>query len=465
MQKILGIFRTPDGRGHLLTFLLVSTLFFIWGFCNGMLDILNKHFQDVLHISKAHSALIQFSNFIGYFVMAVPAGMLARRFGYKGGILIGLGLLAAGSFWFMPATYLNTYTAFLVGLFTLATGLACLETTANPYTTVLGAPEFGAMRINLAQTCNAVGQVCGPWIGGLIVFSSPGGGLATTNDTLYIPYLGVAFVATLLFAVFSLTRLPDLQAEEEAPVAASTSQATTKPLWQRRHFMVGVVAQFLYVGAQVGINSFFINYMLSEAPVLGEGTVLHWPGFMQNLFVLTDGTYHLTPQGTSTLLSFALMLFLLGRLVGTSLLRFMSANHVLAFFAAANTGLMVLIICPLGWISVASLFLCFFFMSIMFPTIFALSIRGLGDHTKLASSVIVMSIVGGALLPMVMGRLADTVSMRAGFFMPLGCFAFILIYAIAWAWLEKQDAKPILIDDVSTGLKFPKLASEGTARS
>jgi len=440
MNKFLGIFRTPDGKNRILTFLLLCTLFFIWGFCNGLLDILNKHFQDVLHISKAHSALVQFANFIGYFVMAVPAGVLARRFGYKGGILIGLGLLAAGSFWFMPATYLNTYLAFLVGLFTLACGLACLETTANPYATLLGSPEMSAMRINIAQSCNAVGAVCGPWIGGMIVFSSSAEKMAN-NNTLYIPYVGIALAAAVLFVVFTRTKLPELRSEEEAPVDPAHPERSGKPLWQRWHFLFGVAAQFLYVGAQVGINSFFINYMVSEAPGVHAGSMQSFPAFFQRLFFLDHGIYHVTPQGTSTFLSFALGLFLLGRLVGSSLLRFLSPNVLLTIFAAANAGMMALIISPLGWISVAALFLCFFFMSIMFPTIFALSIRGLGEHTKLASSVLVMSIVGGAVLPFLMGWLADQFSMRLGFLMPLACFAFILVYAVAWTHLKSRDVE------------------------
>ena len=439
MQRFLSIFRTADGRNHALIFLLVCTLFFIWGFCNGLLDILNKHFQDTLHISKAQSAFVQFSNFIGYFAMAIPAGFLARRFGYKGGILIGLGLLAAGSFWFIPATHLNTYFAFLIGLFTLACGLACLETTANPYTTVLGMPEFSAMRINLAQSCNAVGAMCGPFVGGIIVFAGQETVGGKANDTLYIPYLGIAVAASILLTMFYFTPLPDIQAEEEAPTV--DPRTPTKPLSKRRHFLVGVVAQFLYVGAQVGINSFFINYLLSETPPLSQATAMQWPEFIQKLLVLHDGTFHVTSQGASALLSFgALFLFLLGRLVGSGLLRFLRGDVVLGIFAGANTLLMIAIISPFGWLSVAALFLCFFFMSIMFPTIFALSIRGLGDHTKFASSVLVMSIVGGALLPFVMGWLADQFSMRVGFLMPLGCFAFILFYALAWAWLERMDA-------------------------
>src|SRR5271168_3825544 len=166
MKNFLNMFRTAEGKNYAITFALVSTLFFLWGFCNGMIDVLNKHFQNSLHISKAASGFVQFANFIGYFVMAIPSGLLARRFGYKGGILIGLTLIATGALWFIPATWIGTFTAFLAGLFILAAGLAVLETIANPYTTVLGPEEMGATRINLAQTCNALGTFFGPLVAG-----------------------------------------------------------------------------------------------------------------------------------------------------------------------------------------------------------------------------------------------------------------------------------------------------------
>ncbi|MFZ2641143.1 MAG: MFS transporter, partial [Verrucomicrobiia bacterium] len=166
----MSLFRAPDGRSLLVTFALVTSLFLLWGFCNGLIDVLNKHFQNTLHISKAQSGLVQFANYIGYFLMAIPAGMLAKRFGYKGGIIIGLALIAAGAFWFIPATRIGTYWAFLTGLFVLATGMTCLETIANPYTTVLGPPESGAARINMAQTFNGVGWILGPIVGGHFIF-------------------------------------------------------------------------------------------------------------------------------------------------------------------------------------------------------------------------------------------------------------------------------------------------------
>ena len=207
MKSFLDMFRV-HGRSYAITFALVSTLFFLWGFCNGMIDVLNKHFQNSLHISKAESGFVQFANFIGYFVMAIPSGLLARRFGYKGGILIGLALIAGGALFFIPATWIGTFAAFLTGLFVLATGLTILETIANPYTTVLGPPISGATRINLAQTCNALGTFIGPILAGTFILSSTGEA-NTSNSTLFIPYLFVAAVVVVLLVLFWKAEIPD----------------------------------------------------------------------------------------------------------------------------------------------------------------------------------------------------------------------------------------------------------------
>lgn len=436
-----SLFKTSDGKSHFVTFSLVCTLFLLWGFCNGMIDILNKHFQDSLHINKMESALVQFANYMGYFFMAIPSGLLARRFGYKGGILIGLALIALGAFWFIPATQIDTYWAFLTGLFVLATGLTLLETIANPYTTVLGSPQMGATRINLAQTCNAVGWILGPLVGGQFVLSATGEA-NTSNSTLYIPYLGIGLVVVILVVLFARSELPDLQAEEEP---GETKTASEKPLFQRWHFLLAVLAQFLYVSAQTGIFSYFVNYVTSpDMPSLSQDLAQLLPA---NMTTLHETVYRITDRGASVLLSFGgFGLFLIGRFIGSLLLRVTPAHSTLAFFALADAVMMVLVVLPLGWISVTALFLSFFFMSIMYPTIFALGIRGLGEHTKLGSSLIVMAIVGGAVMPLFMGWLADNFSMRVGFLMPLICFAYITGYAIFWPLLEKKDTGHAVAD-------------------
>ena len=209
-----GLFRTADGINYAVPFILVTSLFLLWGFCNGMIDILNKHFQDSLHINKEQSGLVQFANYLAYFLMAIPAGLIARKFGYKGGILVGLVLIAAGAFWFIPATNIGAYWAFLLGLFVIAAGMTCLETIANPYTTVLGPPESGATRINIAQTLNGVGWILGPIVGGHFVFS--GGEGANANAGLHIPYLGIAVFVSILLLVFIFSNIPDLRAQDES---------------------------------------------------------------------------------------------------------------------------------------------------------------------------------------------------------------------------------------------------------
>jgi FHS family L-fucose permease-like MFS transporter len=442
------MFRGQDGRNHAATFALVSTLFFLWGFCNGMIDVLNKHFRNSLHISNAESGLVQAAVFGAYFVMAIPAGLLARRFGYKGGILIGLSLIATGALWFVPATAIGTFAGFLAGLFVLSSGLTLLETIANPYTTVLGPPEMGATRINLAQTCNAVGAFCGPLLGGWVILSKTGVA-NTSNSTLYIPYLCIAAVVVVLLVCFALARLPDINTEDDTQAAAPDDggkAAPILPLWKRWHFTLAVAAQFFYVAAQMGIWGFFITYVTSaDMPDLTANLA----GWLPSGWTTPQADhFRITDFGASRLFSFGgFGLFILGRLMGSGLLRIFRAHTTLACFGLINSVMMLLIVLRLGWISVAALFLSFFFMSIMYPTIFALGIRGLGEKTKFGSSLIVMAIVGGALMPSFMGWLADVSrSMSIGFSMPLFCFAFVMGYAVLWPRLELRETGHAVAD-------------------
>ncbi len=410
-MKFSQMFKTEDGKNYAVTFALVCTLFFLWALCNGMIDVLNKHFQNTLHITKAQSAMVQFSNYMGYFLMALPAGLLARRFGYKAVIILGLLLIAAGAFWFIPATGINTFPAFLAGLFIIAIGLTCLETVANPYTTVLGTPEMGAARINLAQSCNGLGWIFGPLIGGQIILSATSE-VNTSNSSLYIPYLIIGAVVVILAVAFFFSNIPEIRAEEET--RADSGAASTKSIWKRKHFTLAVLSQFLYVAAQTGIFSFFINYFVENSGV--------------------------SDRAASKWLTAGFVLFLLGRLSGSMIMRSMKAHATLAVYSFVNVLLMVITMSVHGKLGAGALLMSFFFMSIMFPTIFALGIRGLGEHTKQASSFIVMAIVGGAIVPMLMGWIADKASMRVGFIVPLVCFIIVGAYAAAWQKLEAKDA-------------------------
>jgi FHS family L-fucose permease-like MFS transporter len=406
-----GLFRTNDGKNLFITFALVTSLFLLWGFCNGMIDILNKHFQNTLHINKFQSGFVQFANYLAYFLMAIPAGLLARKFGYKGGIIAGLVLIAAGAFWFIPATQIGTYWAFLTGLFILAAGMTCLETIANPYATLLGAPESGATRINISQTFNGVGWILGPIVGGHFVFAGSQGGDA--NSGLHLPYLGVGIAAAVMVIIFALAYVPDLHAPEE--VKAEVEGTGKKPLLKRWHFTLGVVTQFLYVAAQTGIFSFFINYVLENDHTISE------------------------EKASWMLGGYGFVLFTVGRFFGSAIISVSKPNRVLAAYAGLCAILAGLAMRG-GNLGFYSLLGTFFFMSIMFPTIFALAIRGLGEHTKFASSLVVMSIVGGAIAPPLMGHIADVRSMRAGFGLPLVCFVFIAVYGLIWPKLEAKDS-------------------------
>jgi FHS family L-fucose permease-like MFS transporter len=435
VHAIAKLFRTPDGRSFGRTFLLLCALFLLSGLCNSMLDTLNKHFQNSFAISKMKSALVQNAFYLGYFVMALPAGMLARRFGYKGGLMIGLSVIMLGAFWFIPATQIGTYWAFLTGLFILAVGFTCMETIANPYATVLGPPEAGAARINLAQSCNGIGWMLGPALAGSFILSSTSE-VNTSNDTLYIPYLLLGLGAAAMLVVIGFSQVPDLHAEGERHAAAASTSPPV-PLWRRWHFTLSIVAQFCYVAAQTGIFSYFINYLATETPPLGPGAAASLPGYMTGV---KNGVYHLTDRGAATLLSFgAFGLFLLGRLTGSVALRVFRPHRMLALYSALNVGMMLLVVLQLGWLSVGALFLSFFLMSISYPTIFALGIYGLGEQTKQASSFLVMSILGGAIMPLFMGWLADHGGMRTGFLMPLVLFGFIAVYAAVWPWLESRN--------------------------
>jgi len=412
-----SLFRSPDGGSYVRVFLLVSCLFLLWGFASGLLDNLNKHFQNSLSLSKFQSGFVQNAFYMGYFAMALPAGWIARRLGYKGGIMAGLALASLGAFWFIPATRIDTYWAFLLGLFVMASGLACLETVANPYTTVLGPPAGGARRINLAQMCNGLGWISGMFIGAHVILSATQE-VNRGNESLYIPYLIIGAAALLLLITFALSRIPDLKAHEELDDGAASSADDRSRLFSRWHFSFGVAAQFLYVAAQTGIFSFFINYSVANI----------------------DG---LSDQAAGNLQTVAFALFALGRLAGSALVGWIKPNLALGLYAIINVALMAIALSVGGLVGVGAVMASFFFMSIMFPTIFALSIAGIGQQTKLGSSILVMSIVGGAVMTPVMGLIADRLGMRIGFGVPLLCFVVVAAYGSFWPSLKTQDAGAI----------------------
>jgi FHS family L-fucose permease-like MFS transporter len=437
-----SLFRTADGTSHLPTFILVCGLFCLSGLCNGMIDVLNKHFQNSLQVTKAQSALVQGFWYAGYFLLALPAGMFARRFGYRGGILFGLAVITIGCMCFVPVTSITgsqttLFTMFLCALGLVACGFTFIETIANPYATVLGAPESGVARINLAQSCNAVGWIFGPLLGGTFILSKTEE-VNRSNANLHLPYLIVAGIVALLILAFALAPVPDLHAKEETAAATTNGRTRERPLHQERHLVLAIVSQFLYCAAQTGIFSFFINYVKDPRtmPTLPAWLADLLPG---NMKYLQGGAWHITEYCAGTMLSVAFIFFTLGRFSGSAILRFAAAHRVLGIYGVCNTVLMALVFAGWGWVSVAALMLSFFFMSIMYPTHFALAIRGLGERTKLASSWMVTAIVGGSIMPILMGWLADHYSMSVGFLMPMVCFAFIAFYGFNWPRYFRPD--------------------------
>lgn len=456
------MFEIEGGRSVVFTFVLVSSLFLLWGFCNGLIDVMDKHFQDELGLTKSQSAWVQFAHYLGYFLMSIPAGWLATRLGYKGGIIVGLLIVAAGGLWFIPATSISNqvktggvspnlaFTAFLAGVCLIATGLTFLETIANPYTTVLGDRRYAATRINLAQSCNGIGWIFGPIVGSMFFYSVDAAGKSTGSQTLYVPYAGIAAVVIVLAVIFYFASVPDIKTEDEYHLDDAAGVAP-QSIWSHPHFVLAVVAQFFYVAAQAGIFSFFINYMTSEPPAIPVAWQAGLDGVAANAGFLSDwlkgwfeagrgGALALSNKGASNLASLGFVCFLAGRFSGALLLKKFAAHRVLGFYGAINVLLTLFVFLKLGWFSVACVFLSYFFMSIMFPTIFALGIFGLGTRAKRASSYIVMAIMGGAILPKLMGSVADQFDMSRGFIVPSVCFVIVAAYGFRWpAWSKAES--------------------------
>jgi FHS family L-fucose permease-like MFS transporter len=398
-----SMFAGEKGEDYLFPFILVTCLFFLWGFAHALLDVLNSHFQDILHISKARSALVQMSLYGGYFIMGIPAGLFIKRFGYKKGIIAGLFLFSIGAFLFYPATLIQTFPPFLFALFIIACGLTFLETSANPYTTVLGPKHAAARRINLAQSFNGLGWILGPLFGGMFIFSG-----GDPFGVMAIPYIIIGTVVLLMAILFIRTPLPVI-VESSPNATAEAKNSSYRDLLHHKLFLFAVVAQFFYVAAQTGIGSFFINYVSEIRPDIN----------------------HL--QASSILALGGMGLFMLGRMLGSFLMKIVNPKLLLSIFASVNIVLMAFVMMGLGVASIICLFCSYLFMSIMFPTIFALGISDMGCNRERASSILVMCVVGGAVVPILMGYIADVCSMAIGFVVPMVCFVVILAFGLSKA--------------------------------
>jgi len=410
---------TRDGRNYLVPFLLVTSLFFLWGFAHSILDVLNKFFQNEMHLTKTQSAFIQVVVYGGYFLMALPAGAVIRRWGYRAGVLTGLFLYGIGALLFIPGAEIMSFPFFLFSLFVIGCGLTFLETSANPYVTVLGDAEASEQRINFSQSFNGLGWILGPLVGGWFLFSQE------NSPNIALPYAIIGLVVLLIGGVFCFVRLPEIKdtvspeeisGHQDDPrdenrdlstttVESSSTLSEIRILSRKSAFVFGWIALFLYVAAQTGVNSFFINYATEHIAI--------------------------TDSMAATLLSFGGMgLFMLGRLGGSWAMGRIRAERLLAILAIIATLATSAVVLAPGGLGFAALLVVYLCESIMFPTIFALALRGLGAHTKIASSLLIMSIVGGAVAPLLMGIVADGHSMALGFVAPLVCFVVIAAYAV-----------------------------------
>lgn len=410
---------TRDGRNYIVPFLLVTSLFFLWGFAHSILDVLNKFFQNEMHLTKTQSAFIQVVVYGGYFLMALPAGAVIRRWGYRAGVLTGLFLYGIGALLFIPGAEIMSFPFFLFSLFVIGCGLTFLETSANPYVTVLGDAEASEQRINFSQSFNGLGWILGPLAGGWFLFSQD------NSPNIALPYAIIGLVVLLIGGVFCFVRLPEIKdtvspeevsGHQDDPrdenrdlstttVESSSTLSEIRILSRKSAFVFGWIALFLYVAAQTGVNSFFINYATEHIAI--------------------------TDSMAATLLSFGGMgLFMLGRLGGSWAMGRIRAERLLAILAIIATLATSAVVLAPGGLGFAALLVVYLCESIMFPTIFALALRGLGAHTKIASSLLIMSIVGGAVAPLLMGIVADGHSMALGFVAPLVCFVVIAAYAV-----------------------------------
>ena len=400
----------PSNHSNRFAFIMVTSLFFMWGFVHNLDPVLIPHLRRSFSLTTLQASLVDSSIFIAYFLMAIPAGIIIKKFGYKKGILTGLGFFAIGCFLFVPAANTMQYPFFLGALFIVACGLATLETVANPYATILGAPETATQRLNFAQSFNGLAAFVAPIIGGYLILSdhpktdtelhalsdqARNAYLLSETASVKLPYIILGVVILLVAVIFYFTKLPEKKETE----TEATGQGFFHAL-KYRHLRWAVVAQFFYVGAQVCITSFLILYAQKVTGITEK-----------------EASYYSGIAG---------LLFMLGRFAGTFFMQYIKPPKLLSLYTVICVGLCAELILGKGMGTLYAMLAVAFFMSIMFPTIFALGIEGLKQDSKPGSSLIVMSIVGGALLPPALGYISDvTNNIQLGYIVPLICFAIV----------------------------------------
>lgn len=407
-------------KTYSLAIVLITSLFFLWGFAHNLNPILIPHLKKACQLSNFQSSLVDSAFFIAYFAVAIPAGLFMKRFGYQMGIVSGLILFALGAFLFIPAANSRTFEFFLIALFVIASGLTFLETAANPYMTVLGSPETATQRLNFAQSFNGLASTLAPFIGGHVILS----GISLTAeeqaamspqaldiylqgeaDAVKLPYLLIGIVVLLVAALLYRMPLPEIQEEQQESLVLENGKLPKVSLWKSKNFIFGVFALFFYVGAQVGVVAFFIRFS-EEVAGLNE-------------------------KSAANFLAVALLGFMIGRFVGTFLMRYIRPAQLLASFAFLSVLATLLAMNLQGMYAVYALILVEFLKSIMFPTIFSLAIAGLGAQTKQASSILIMAIVGGAVSPPLMGVIIDYSSLQMAYMVPMICFIVVFFFALS----------------------------------
>ncbi|MCL7999597.1 sugar MFS transporter [Brucella sp. 21LCYQ03] len=381
----------------------LTMLFFMWGFITCLNDILIPHLKGVFQLNYFQSMLIQFCFFGAYFIVSLPAGALVKRISYKWGIVTGLVVAAIGCALFIPAASYRVYELFLGALFVLASGVTILQVAANPYVTILGAPETAASRLTLTQAFNSLGTTVAPLFGAFLILSAATSDAtsAADADAVQFPYLLLALAFAVLAVVFAILKLPDVQEEETAVITKEDGSA-----WQYRHLVLGSIGLFVYVGAEVSVGSFLVNF-LSDPNVAGlaEAEAAHYVAYFWGGAMI-------------------------GRFIGAAAMRYVDDGKALAFNAAMAIILLLITVATTGHVAMWSVLAIGLFNSIMFPTIFSLALHGLGKHTSQGSGILCLAIVGGAIIPLIQGALADSVGIHLAFLMPIICYIYIAYYGL-----------------------------------
>lgn len=451
---------------YVLPFVLVTSLFFLWSIGVNLNDVLIPHLKKAFDLTDFQSSFIQVAFFGGYFLAAFPAGRLMEKIGYKKGILVGLLICAAGTLLFLPAASSRVYGFFLLALFVMSSGQSFLEVGANPYVTVLGPAESSERRLNLAQSFNAVGAALVPTLGAAFILSgieyTPAQRAAmnpqqvqayitSEANTVKVPYLVITGIFLLVAALIYFAHLPEVQ-PQEADEAGGDLPKGLSSILAHRHLVKGVVAQFFYVGAQVGVGSFVIRFVKHTMTETLESMAVWGTRFSAgNHAAQANFLARMIPSAPEKMAALFLVAhqtgFMIGRFSGSWMMRRIPAPKLLSLFGLGALLCVVIGIVASGLVAVLAIVMVGYFNSIMFPTIFALSLKNLGALTKRASSLLVMSIIGGALIPATMGRISDASDIQVAFVMPLICYLYVIYFAV---WGYKPSSVSIAADSAAT---------------